>query len=142
MRGRLSSFVVGFFLKTFKHWGVVEASEEELEQPRRTHRANEGTRRFRCLNACPEYLDEWCDEEHRYLTKVYNEEKEEYRFPPHEAFEKAPVGCRTSGHAAQGVCHHRVSFQPDHAGDAKPRSRSRADPEARLGNFPPQTGGD
>ena len=30
MRGRLGSFVVGFFMKTFKHWGVVEASEEEL----------------------------------------------------------------------------------------------------------------
>ena len=30
MRGRLGSFVAGFFFKTFKHWGVVEASEEEL----------------------------------------------------------------------------------------------------------------
>ena len=30
MRGRLGSFVVGFFFKTFKNWGVVEASEEEL----------------------------------------------------------------------------------------------------------------
>ena len=30
MRGRLGSFVAGFFFKTFKKWGVIEASEEEL----------------------------------------------------------------------------------------------------------------
>ena len=30
MRGRLGSFVVGFFFKTFKKWGTSEASEEEL----------------------------------------------------------------------------------------------------------------
>ena len=30
MRGRLGSFVVGFFFKTFKKWGSSEASEEEL----------------------------------------------------------------------------------------------------------------
>ena len=33
MRGRLGSFVVGFFLQTFKQWGVVAASEEDLGAP-------------------------------------------------------------------------------------------------------------
>ena len=72
MRGRLGSFVVGFFMKTFKHWGVVEASEEELGATLAEH--IEQMRELEDFDAPKrlpqEYLDEWCDEDHRYLTKV------------------------------------------------------------------------
>jgi hypothetical protein len=82
MRGRLGSFVVGFFMKTFKKWGVVEASEEELGATLAEH--IEQMRELEDFDAPKrlpqEYLDEWCDEEHRYLTKVYDEEREEYVF--------------------------------------------------------------
>ena len=27
-----------------------------------------------------DYLEEWCDEDHRYMTKTYDEDKEEYVF--------------------------------------------------------------
>ena len=78
MRGRLGSFVGGFFLKTFKQWGVVEASEEELGATLAEH--IEQMRELEDFDAPKrlpqEYLDEWCDENHRYLTKVYDEEKE------------------------------------------------------------------
>ena len=71
MRGRLGSFVVGFFFKTFKKWGVVEASEEELSATLSGHieqvRELEG---FDAPKRLPQdYLDEWCDERHRNLTK-------------------------------------------------------------------------
>ncbi|MBT3540675.1 MAG: DUF3375 family protein [Opitutae bacterium] len=82
MRGRLGSFVAGFFFKTFKHWGVVEASEEELVGTLSEH--IEQMRELEDFDAPKrlpqEYLDEWCDEEHRYLTKTYNEDREEYVF--------------------------------------------------------------
>ena len=82
MRGRLGSFVAGFFFKTFKHWGAVEASEEELTATLSEH--IEQMRELEDFDAPKrlpqEYLDEWCDEEHRYLTKTYNEEREEYVF--------------------------------------------------------------
>ncbi len=82
MRGRLGSFVAGFFFKTFKNWGVVEASEEELTATLSEH--IEQMRELEDFDAPKrlpqEYLDEWCDEEHRYLTKTYNEEREEYVF--------------------------------------------------------------
>ena len=82
MRGRLGSFVAGFFFKTFKKWGVVEASEEELSATLAEH--IEQIRELEDAEAPKrspqEYLDEWCDEEHRYLTKSYHEEREEYVF--------------------------------------------------------------
>ena len=82
MRGRLGSFVAGFFFKTFKQWGVVEASEEELAATLSEH--IEQMRELEDFDApkrlANEYLDEWCDEEHRYLTKTYSEEREEYVF--------------------------------------------------------------
>jgi len=91
MRGRLGSFVVGFFMKTFKNWGVVEASEEELGATLAEH--IEQMRELEDFDAPKrlpqEYLDEWCDEDHRYLTKVYNEEKEEYVFRLTRHSEKA-----------------------------------------------------
>jgi hypothetical protein len=91
MRGRLGSFVAGFFFKTFKKWGVIEASEEELsatlaehiEQIRELEEAEAPKR------SPQEYLDEWCDEEHRYLTKTYNEDREEYVFRLTRHSEKA-----------------------------------------------------
>ena len=91
MRGRLGSFVVGFFFKTFKKWGVVEASEEELaatlaehiEQVRELEEAEAPKR------SPQEYLDEWCDENHRYLTKTYHEEREEFVFRLTRHSEKA-----------------------------------------------------
>lgn len=91
MRGRLGSFVAGFFFKTFKKWGVTEASEEELaatlvehiEQIRELEDAEAPKR------SPQEYLDEWCDEDHRYLTKIYHEEREEFVFRLTRHSEKA-----------------------------------------------------
>ena len=55
-------------MKTFKHWGVVEASEEELGATLAEH--IEQMRELEDFDAPKrlpqEYLDEWCDEEHRY----------------------------------------------------------------------------
>ena len=77
MRGRLGSFVVGFFFKTFKKWGSSEASEEELIATLTEH--IEQVRELEDFDAPKrlpqDYLDEWCDEEHRYLTKSYSEER-------------------------------------------------------------------
>jgi len=91
MRGRLGSFVAGFFFKTFKKWGVVEASEEELSATLAEH--IEQIRELEDAEAPKrspqEYLDEWCDEEHRYLTKSYHEEREEYVFRLTRHSEKA-----------------------------------------------------
>lgn len=91
MRGRLGSFVTGFFFKTFKKWGVIEASEEELSATLAEH--IEQIREIEDAEAPKrspqEYLDEWCDEEHRYLTKSYNEEREEYVFRLTRHSEKA-----------------------------------------------------
>jgi hypothetical protein len=91
MRGRLGSFVVGFFFKTFKKWGVVEASEEELSATLSGH--IEQVRELEDFDAPKrlpqDYLDEWCDEGHRYLTKSFNEEREEYVFRLTRHSEKA-----------------------------------------------------
>ncbi len=91
MRGRLGSFVTGFFFKTFKKWGVIEASEEELSATLAEH--IEQIREIEDAEAPKrspqEYLDEWCDEEHRYLTKSYHEEREEYVFRLTRHSEKA-----------------------------------------------------
>jgi hypothetical protein len=82
MRSRLGSFVAGFLFKTFKTWNVSEASEEELGATLADHldqlREQEGLDAPKRLPS--DYLDEWCDEEHRYLTKSYSEEREEYVF--------------------------------------------------------------
>lgn len=84
MRSRLGSFVAGFFLKTFKAWNVVEASEEELTAHLIDHLETLRDLEDEGLEApkrtASEYLDEWCDESHRYLTKTYSEEREEYVF--------------------------------------------------------------
>ena len=91
MRGRLGSFVAGFFFKTFKKWGVIEASEEELSATLAEH--IEHIRELEEAEAPKrtpqEYLDEWCDEQHRYLTKTYNEDREEYVFMLTRHSEKA-----------------------------------------------------
>ncbi|MEC7627076.1 MAG: DUF3375 family protein [Verrucomicrobiota bacterium] len=91
MRGRLGSFVVGFFFKTFKKWGVVEASEEELSATLAEH--IEQVRELEDFDAPKrlpqDYLDEWCDERHRYLTKSFSEEREEYVFRLTRHSEKA-----------------------------------------------------
>ena len=91
MRGRLGSFVVGFFFKTFKNWGVIEASEEELAATLAEH--IEQVRELEDFDAPKrlpqDYLEEWCDEEHRYMTKTYDEDKEEYVFRLTRHSEKA-----------------------------------------------------
>ena len=91
MRGRLGSFVVGFFFKTFKKWGSSEASEEELIATLSEH--IEQVRELEDFDApkrLPQhYLDEWCDEEHRYMTKTYDEDREEYVFRLTRHSEKA-----------------------------------------------------
>ena len=91
MRGRLGSFVVSFFFKTFKKWGVVEASEEELSATLSGH--IEQVRELEDFDAPKrlpqDYLDEWCDEGHRYLTKSFSEEREEYVFRLTRHSEKA-----------------------------------------------------
>ena len=80
MRGRLGSFVVGFFFKTFKKWGVVEASEEELTATLSEH--IEQVRELEDLTQkiAQEYLEEWCDEDHRYMTKKYDEKRRNMSF--------------------------------------------------------------
>ena len=95
MRGRLGSFVAGFFFKTFKHWGVVEASEEELTATLSEHiEQMQELEDFDAPKRLPnEYLDEWCDEEHRYLTK-HNEDREEYVFRLTRHSEKVLIGYR------------------------------------------------
>ena len=91
MRGRLGSFVVGFFFKTFKKWGSSEASEEELIATLSEH--IEQVRELEDFDAPKrlpqDYLEEWCDEDHRYMTKTYDEEREEYVFRLTRHSEKA-----------------------------------------------------
>ncbi len=91
IRGRLGSFVVGFFFKTFKKWEVVEASEEELAATLMEHL--EQVRELEDFDApkrsAQDYLDEWCDEDHRYLTKTFNEDRKEYVFRLTRHSEKA-----------------------------------------------------
>ena len=91
MRGRLGSFVVGFFFKTFKKWGSSEASEEELIATLSEH--IEQVRELEDFDAPKrlpqDYLEEWCDEDHRYMTKTYDEDREEYVFRLTRHSEKA-----------------------------------------------------
>lgn len=91
MRGRLGSFVVGFFFKTFKKWGSSEASEAELIATLSEH--IEQVRELEDFDAPKrlpqDYLEEWCDEDHRYMTKTYDEDREEYVFRLTRHSEKA-----------------------------------------------------
>ena len=91
MRGRLGSFVVGFFFKTFKKWGSSEASEEELIATLSEH--IEQVRELEDFDAPKrlpqDYLEEWCDEDHRYMTKTYDEDREQYVFRLTRHSEKA-----------------------------------------------------
>ena len=91
MRGRLGSFVVGFFFKTFKKWGSSEDSEEELIATLSEH--IEQVRELEDFDAPKrlpqDYLEEWCDEDHRYMTKIYDEDREEYVFRLTRHSEKA-----------------------------------------------------
>ena len=91
MRGRLGSFVVGFFFKTFKKWGSSEGSEEELIATLSEH--IEQVRELEDFDAPKrlpqDYLEEWCDEDHRYMTKTYDEDREEYVFRLTRHSEKA-----------------------------------------------------
>lgn len=91
MRGRLGSFVVGFFFKTFKKWESSEASEEELIATLSEH--IEQVRELEDFDAPKrlpqDYLEEWCDEDHRYMTKTYDEDREEYVFRLTRHSEKA-----------------------------------------------------
>jgi hypothetical protein len=135
MRGRLGSFVVGFFLKTFKHWGVVEASEEELGATLSEH--IEQMRELEDFDAPKrlpqEYLDEWCDEDHRYLTKVYSEEREEYVFRLTRHSEKAIswlqdlLAMQQRGYATTESRFNRIMLEMQSLAQGV-----NADPEARI----------
>jgi hypothetical protein len=135
MRGRLGSFVVGFFLKTFKHWGVVEASEEELAATLSEH--IEQMRELEDFDAPKrlpqEYLDEWCDEDHRYLTKVYSEEHEEYVFRLTRHSEKAIswlqdlLAMQQRGYATTESRFNRIMLEMQSLAQGV-----NADPEARI----------
>jgi hypothetical protein len=135
MRGRLGSFVVGFFMKTFKHWGVVEASEEELGATLAEH--IEQMRELEDFDAPKrlpqEYLDEWCDEEHRYLTKVYDEEREEYVFRLTRHSEKALswlqdlLAMQHRGYATTESRFNRIMLEMQNLAQGV-----NADPEARI----------
>ena len=135
MRGRLGSFVVGFFLKTFKHWGVVEASEEELAATLSEH--IEQMRELEDFDAPKrlpqEYLDEWCDEDHRYLTKVYSEEREEYVFRLTRHSEKAIswlqdlLAMQQRGYATTESRFNRIMLEMQSLAQGV-----NADPEARI----------
>jgi len=135
MRGRLGSFVVGFFLKTFKHWGVVEASEEELAATLSEH--IEQMRELEDFDAPKrlpqEYLDEWRDEDHRYLTKVYSEEREEYVFRLTRHSEKAIswlqdlLAMQQRGYATTESRFNRIMLEMQSLAQGV-----NADPEARI----------
>ncbi len=135
MRGRLGSFVVGFFTKTFKKWGVVEASEEELAATLAEH--IEQMRELEDYDAPKrlpqEYLDEWCDEDHRYMTKVYNEEREEYVFRLTRHSEKALswlqdlLALQHRGYATTESRFNRIMLEMQNLAQGV-----NADPEARI----------
>jgi len=135
MRGRLGSFVVGFFFKTFKKWGVVEASEEELAATLAEHieqvRELEG---FDAPKRLPQdYLDEWCDEDHRYMTKTYAEDKEEYIFRLTRHSEKALswlqdlLSMQQRGYATTESRFNRIILEMESLSQGV-----NADPEARI----------
>lgn len=135
MRGRLGSFVVGFFFKTFKKWGVVEASEEELAATLAEH--IEQVRELEDFDAPKrlpqDYLDEWCDEDHRYMTKTYAEDKEEYIFRLTRHSEKALswlqdlLSMQQRGYATTESRFNRIILEMESLSQGV-----NADPEARI----------
>lgn len=135
MRGRLGSFVVGFFFKTFKKWGVVEASEEELAATLAEH--IEQVRELEDFDAPKrlpqDYLDEWCDEDHRYMTKTYDEDKEEYIFRLTRHSEKALswlqdlLSMQQRGYATTESRFNRIILEMESLSQGV-----NADPEARI----------
>jgi hypothetical protein len=135
MRGRLGSFVVGFFFKTFKKWGTSEASEEELIATLSEH--IEHVRELEDFDAPKrlpqEYLDEWCDEEHRYMTKTYDEDREEYVFRLTRHSEKALswlqdlLAMQQRGYATTESRFNRILMEMESLSQGV-----NADPEARI----------
>jgi hypothetical protein len=135
MRGRLGSFVVGFFFKTFKKWGVVQASEEELAATLAEH--IEQVRELEDFDAPKrlpqDYLDEWCDEDHRYMTKTYDEDKEEYIFRLTRHSEKALswlqdlLSMQQRGYATTESRFNRIILEMESLSQGV-----NADPEARI----------
>ena len=135
MRGRLGSFVVGFFFKTFKKWGTTEASEEELIATLSEH--IEQVRELEDFDAPKrlpqEYLDEWCDEDHRYMTKTYDEDREEYVFRLTRHSEKALswlqdlLAMKQRGYATTESRFNRILLEMDGLSQGV-----NTDPEARI----------
>ncbi len=135
MRGRLGSFVVGFFFKTFKKWGSSEASEEELIATLSEH--IEQVRELEDFDAPKrlpkDYLDEWCDEEHRYMTKTYDEDREEYVFRLTRHSEKALswlqdlLSMQQRGYATTESRFNRILIEMESLSQGV-----NADPEARI----------
>ena len=135
MRGRLGSFVVGFFFKTFKKWGSSEASEEELSATLAEH--IEQVRELEDFDAPKrlpkDYLDEWCDEEHRYMTKTYDEDREEYVFRLTRHSEKALswlqdlLSMQQRGYATTESRFNRILIEMESLSQGV-----NADPEARI----------
>ena len=135
MRGRLGSFVVGFFFKTFKKWGSSEASEEELIATLSEH--IEHVRELEDFDAPKrlpqDYLDEWCDEEHRYMTKTYDEDREEYVFRLTRHSEKALswlqdlLSMQRRGYATTESRFNRILIEMEGLSQGV-----NADPEARI----------
>ena len=138
MRGRLGSFVVGFFFKTFKKWGVVEASEEELAATLAEH--IEQVRELEDFDAPKrlpqDYLDEWCDEDHRYMTKTYDEDKEAYIFRLTRHSEKALswlqdlLSMQQRGYATTESRFNRIIIEMESLSQGV-----NADPEARISDL-------
>ena len=135
MRGRLGSFVVGFFFKTFKKWSSSEASEEELIATLSEH--IEQVRELEDFDAPKrlpkDYLDEWCDEEHRYMTKTYDEDREEYVFRLTRHSEKALswlqdlLSMQHRGYATTESRFNRILIEMESLSQGV-----NADPEARI----------
>ncbi|MBT5908360.1 MAG: DUF3375 family protein [Opitutae bacterium] len=135
MRSRLGAFVAGFLFKTFKAWNVLEASEEELGATLAEHleqlREHEGADAPKRLPS--DYLDEWCDEEHRYLTKSYSEEREEYVFRLTRHSQKALnwlqdlMALQRRGYATTESRFNRILFQMRELSQGV-----NSDPEARI----------
>lgn len=81
LRSRQAGFILGFFYDNFKEPNVTAIPEEDLEVA-----LNQHLEELRALDPdspqqeARSYLNLWCDEDHRFLRKVYSESRECYVF--------------------------------------------------------------
>lgn len=90
LRSRQAGFILGFFYENFKEPNIALIPEEDLEVALEQHLED-----LRSLDPdspqsdARHYLNLWCDDDHRFLRKIYSEEKECYVFQLTQYAEKA-----------------------------------------------------